>query len=112
MPYPMLADADVFVMPSMADAFGIVYLEAWMYEKPVIGARVGAIPDVISEYEDGLLVELDNYVELARKIELLLDHPDWSRAMGRKGKAKTLANFTQEKIAMQFREVFLEVSGR
>ncbi len=110
--HALLADADVFVMPSTAESFGIVYLEAWMYHTPVIGANAGAVPYVISEYENGLLVEPGNHVELARKIELLLDHRDWAAGMGKSGKAKALASYTQDKVAAQFRKVFLEVLGR
>src|SRR5512139_3454942 len=43
---------DVFVMPSKADSFGVVYLEAWLYKKPVIGVYAGGIPDVITEGKD------------------------------------------------------------
>ncbi|MFQ3630157.1 glycosyltransferase family 4 protein, partial [Roseiflexus sp.] len=44
-----LAAADVFALPSRTDSFGIVFLEAWCYGVPVIGARAGGIPDVIVE---------------------------------------------------------------
>lgn len=55
-----LAAADVFAMPSRTDSFGIVYLEAWTYDVPVIGARAGGVPAVIDDGENGLLVDFGN----------------------------------------------------
>ena len=62
------AACDLFVMPSRYDSFGIVYLEAWRCGKPVIGARVGAIPEVIDDGKDGLLVDFGNVDQLVSAI--------------------------------------------
>jgi glycosyltransferase involved in cell wall biosynthesis len=51
----VLAAADLLVQPSQRESFGIVFLEAWAASRPVIGARSGAAPTVISENVDGLL---------------------------------------------------------
>ena len=48
---------DVFALPSIAESSGIVYLEAWLCAKPVIGARIGAVQCVIEDGRDGLLVD-------------------------------------------------------
>ena len=45
-------EADLYLMPSRSDAFGISFLEAWSAGKPVIGARIGATPEVIRENID------------------------------------------------------------
>ena len=45
-----------FLNFSCTDSFGIVYLEAWLYRKPVIGARTWGVTDVIADGKDGLLV--------------------------------------------------------
>ncbi len=84
----ILSETDIFVMPSTAESFGIVYLEAWMHGIPVIGARSGAISDVISEYEDGFLIEPGNYVELAVKIRYLLENKAIASEFGKNGKWK------------------------
>jgi glycosyltransferase involved in cell wall biosynthesis len=70
---------DLFAMPSRYDSFGIVYLEAWRCGKPVIGAKVGAIPEVIEEGKDGLLVEFGEVDQLASAIISLLNNPDLCR---------------------------------
>ena len=83
---------DLFVMPSRYDSFGIVYLEAWRCGKPVIGARVGAIPEVIEEGKDGLLVEFGDVDQLASAMLHLLNHPDLCREMGEAGRKKVIEN--------------------
>jgi glycosyltransferase involved in cell wall biosynthesis len=94
----LLAATDVFALPSRIDSFGIVYLEAWAYEKPVIGARAGGVPDVIDEGVDGLLVEFGDPDGLAEAIESLLADPDRARSMGRKGRAKVVARYTWDHV--------------
>lgn len=105
----ILSETDIFVMPSTAESFGIVYIEAWMYGKPVIGARSGAISDVIAEYEDGFLIEPGNYVELAVKIRYLLENEDIASEFGEKGKMKVLDKYTWDVIADKWATVFERV---
>jgi len=109
----LLAATDVFALPSRVDSFGIVYLEAWMYEKPVIGAAAGGVPDVISEGEDGLLVPFGDVDCLAERIEFLLRHPAEAREMGVKGRRKVLANHTWQKITDRLLSIYeAVVAGR
>jgi glycosyltransferase involved in cell wall biosynthesis len=92
--HDMLAAADVFSMPSRTDSFGIVYLEAWLYRIPVVGARTWGVSDVITEGEDGLLVPFGDVAALAQALRHLLDHPDVRAAMGARGKEKVLRSNT------------------
>jgi glycogen(starch) synthase len=93
----LLAACDIFAMPSRTDSFGIVYLEAWLYEKPVIGARTWAISDVIDDGKDGLLVPFGDVQALAQTIEHLLGHPDERQAMGMRGKQKVERLYTWDR---------------
>lgn len=101
-----LSETDIFVMPSTAESFGIVYLEAWMHSKPVIGARSGAVADVITEYEDGFLIEPGNYVELAVKIRYLLENKNIASDLGKNGKRKVLSKYSWDIIADKWKTVF------
>jgi glycosyltransferase involved in cell wall biosynthesis len=94
----MFAAADVFAMPSRSDAFGIVYLEAWVCGLPVIGADAGGVPDVISDGTDGFLVPFRDTVALARRIKEMLENPQLARQMGERGKQKVLAHFTWDRV--------------
>jgi glycosyltransferase involved in cell wall biosynthesis len=90
----MLAAADVVAMPSRTDSFGIVYLEAWLYRKPVIGARTWGIGDVITEGRDGLLVPFGDAQALADAIGYLVDRPLERAAMGACGERKVYETHT------------------
>ncbi|MBL8094384.1 MAG: glycosyltransferase family 4 protein [Anaerolineales bacterium] len=92
--YDLLAAADLQAMPSRTDSFGIVYLEAWLAGKPVIGAQAWAMDEVISDGVDGLLVPFGDPKSLADAIAALLADPERRAAMGAAGRAKVLARYT------------------
>lgn len=79
------AACSIFAMPSRSDSFGIVYTEAWLQKKPVIGARCGSIPWIIHDGIDGLLVAFGNVDELAHNILSLLKDPDRCETLGTAG---------------------------
>lgn len=85
---------DVMAMPSKEESFGIAYLEAWLCEKPVVGARIGSTACVIDDGRDGLLADPDDPADVARAIDALLADPGLRAQMGRSGREKTLANHT------------------
>ena len=92
------AACDVFVMASSADSFGTVYLEAWLYGKPVIGAEAGGVPDVVSRGRDGLLVGFGRHVELADAITRLLADGELRRRLGEAGRRKVLDEYTLDAV--------------
>lgn len=108
----LLASCDIFVMPSGEESFGIAFLEAWACGKPVIGARIGAIPSVIDEGRDGLLVNYGDAGDLARAILELLADPARRLHMGQAGQSKVLQNYTWEIVADQVRAVYTRVIAR
>lgn len=92
----LLAATDVLAMPSRTDSFGIVYLEAWLYSKPVIGARAWGIGDVIADGVDGLLVPFGDVEALAHELAALLSDPSRRAQLGEAGRRKVLARYTWE----------------
>jgi len=101
-----LAAADVLVMPSRADSFGIAYLEAWAYGRPVIGARIDGIQDVIQDGEDGLLVAFGDSAALAWALAALLDDSARAQAMGARGRAKVMARYTWDAVYARVRPAY------
>lgn len=97
----LLNACDVLLLPSTGEAFGIVFLEAWAVGKPVIGARAGAIPFVISEGRDGLLVTPGDATELAQKIESLITQPELRNQLAINGQNKVYQRYTIDRIADQ-----------
>lgn len=102
----LFAAVDVFAYPSGYESFGIAFLEAWVAGKPVIGCRRGAIPTVVAEGEDGLLVAFGDAHGLADAIGRLLDDVGMREAFGAAGRRKVLARYTWPLVARRFREVY------
>ncbi len=92
--WALLAAADVLALPSRTESFGIVFLEAWLCRKPVIGARSGAIPDVVSQGMDGLLVEFGDVEGLADALRTLLTDPAYAAQLGERGYQKVQQRYT------------------
>jgi glycogen synthase len=92
----LLAATDVLAMPSRTDSFGIVYLEAWFYGKPVIGARAWGIADVITHGVDGVLVPFGDVETLAYELASLLAAPARRVQFGEAGRRKVLQHYTWE----------------
>jgi glycosyltransferase involved in cell wall biosynthesis len=97
---------DVFAMPSIAESFGIAYLEAWVCRKPVIGSRIGSTQCVIENGVDGLLVEPENPEDLAGAIRRLLSNRPLREQMGRAGCSKTISRFTWDAITDKVEHIY------
>lgn len=108
----LLAACDVFVLPSGEESFGIAFLEAWACGKPVVGARVGAIPSVINEGVDGLLFKYDDPNNLAQALLGLLADQARRIQLGTAGQRKTLTNYTWETVTDRIRQIYTEAIAR
>ena len=101
-------------MPSRSDAFGISFLEAWASGKPVIGARIGATPEVIRENIDGFLVEFDNPKDIAHKAIQLLKNKKKRKKFGRAGQIRVSQKFTWDLVVKKTHMTYqnlLKLSG-
>lgn len=105
----LLAACDLLALPSRVDSFGIVFLEAWLYGKPVVGADAGGIPDVVENERDGLLVPFGDAGALAQAIRRLLQDRALASELGTRGCAKVRAEHTWEHKYQIVREVYVRV---
>jgi glycosyltransferase involved in cell wall biosynthesis len=96
-----LSSIDVLVLPSLYEGLGVAALEGMAAGKPVVATRVGGLAESIVDGETGFLVPPRDGVALADVIERLVADPTMARAMGRKGAARVLSNFTIEQMATQ-----------
>ncbi len=102
----LLDACDLVVLPSRTDSFGIVFLEAWLYDKPVIGARAGGIPAVISDGVDGFLVPFGDAEGLAQRVGELLADKALACRLGENGHRKVLAEMTWDHKYALVRNVY------
>jgi glycosyltransferase involved in cell wall biosynthesis len=93
---------DLFVAPSLYESFGLVYIEAMNYGKPVIGCHAGGIPEVVEDGVTGTLVEPEAPAQLAAAISAMLKSPGRMREFGQAGRAQVTGRFTYTRMAEQF----------
>ena len=105
----LLARADVFVHPTLDDCFPLVLLEAMQHALPIIATPVGAIPDIVEDGVNGLLVPERDVRALAEKMEIHIDHPERARDMGKRGRKilqdKYMHSFYEYKLLNILQEV-------
>lgn len=106
-----LAAADVYAQPSRTDSFGIAYLEAWCYAKPVIGAYAGGVPAVIRHGIDGLLVPFGAVPSLAAALGRLLRDHELARALGAAGRARVLRELTWDAAYARARALYARLTA-
>jgi len=93
---------DLFVAPSLYESFGLVYIEAMNYAKPVIGCRAGGIPEVVDDGVTGRLVDPESPGQLAEAMIGLLQSPQHLREMGLAGRGQVLTRFSYTAMAEKF----------
>ena len=96
--------ARVMVLPSLSEGLGRVVVEAMLLGTPVIGSRVGGIPDLISDGENGYLVEAGNEAELTAALRQMYEAD--VAAMGDKARAFAEDFFSPEKYVEGYRKLF------
>lgn len=89
---------DIFIMPARSvegdfEGFGIVYLEANLYGKPVIAGRSGGVADAVIDQETGLLVNPECANEIAAAIKLLVEDSEKRLKFGKQGRERILRDF-------------------
>jgi glycosyltransferase involved in cell wall biosynthesis len=94
-----LAGADLAILPSHTDNFGLSIAEAEACGLPLVSYRVGGIPEEVDEGRTAILVELFNHQQLADAIIRLIENPAFAREMGRRGAQFMRENFSWKKAA-------------
>ena len=94
----VLSECEMLVLPSKSESFGLVFLEAWMHEKPVIGCNLAPVSELVEHKKNGLLVEFGNIEQLKKAILYLLNNPDVSSKFGKNGKNKALKLNSKENL--------------
>lgn len=105
----LFAACDVFAYPSRYESFGIAFVEAWAAGKPVVGCRAGAVPSIVSDGVDGILVPVDDPVSLSLALLRLLKSPDLRHRLGVAGREKVRRRYTWGTVMPRWRNVYERV---
>lgn len=105
----LLAASDVFVMSSLWEGLGLVFLEAMAARLPVVSTRVSAIPEVVLEGQTGLLVPPADAEALSQALLALARDPAERRRMGERGAARVRADFGLSRMVEETLAVYREL---
>ncbi len=104
-------EASVFCLPTRLEPFGIAFLEASAHALPVVGTRIGAIPDFIEDGRSGYLVADGDVDGLAARLVELLGDPDKCRAFGEYGRRSVRERYTWEATGKRIRQAIARTLG-
>lgn len=108
----VLVGADLFLLPSETESFGLAALEAMACEVPVIATRAGGIPEVVVHGETGYLCEVGDVDGMAAAALSLLKDEDRRQAMGAAGRRRAVESFSQDAVVQRYRAIYERVTGR
>jgi N-acetyl-alpha-D-glucosaminyl L-malate synthase BshA len=104
-----LGVADVFLLPSELESFGLAALEAHACEVPVIATRIGGIPEVVSEGETGYLSDVGDVEKMSEDTLRLIKDDGLRRAFGEKGRELAIQRYGSDKIIPQYIRFYEQV---
>lgn len=101
-----LSVADLLLLPSQSESFGLTALEAMASEVPVIATRVGGIPEVVEDGGCGFLFDIGDIDRMAEAAMNVLQDDAERNRLGARGREIALSNFTTDKIIPQYERLY------
>lgn len=102
----VLAKSDIVLFPSDGESFGLVPLEALLCEVPVIGARAGGLPEVVTDGEHGYLLPVGDWQGMGDACVRLANDLSLRRSMGVAGRERSIRDFSPETIVDQYEALY------
>jgi L-malate glycosyltransferase len=113
---PNIADylsvADLLLLPSETESFGLAALEAMACEVPVIATRTGGLPEVVLHGETGYLVDLGDTKTMADCAIAIISNDRKRRQMGERGRAWAVERFNTDRIIPQYEKLYERIIHR
>lgn len=108
--FPLIQAADLVVLPSIFEGFGIAQCECMLLEKPVIGTRVGGFLQIIEDGESGVLVPPGDGFGLATAIEGLLRDPARRTQIGLAARRRIITAFSAQRVAHAYLQIYRQLA--
>jgi N-acetyl-alpha-D-glucosaminyl L-malate synthase BshA len=103
---PQIADylsvADVLLLPSEQESFGLAALEAMACEVPVVASRVGGVPEVVTDGETGYLSEMGDVEKMGMDAARLAMDAELRRAMGKRARESAISRYSTDLVIPQY----------
>ncbi len=103
------AAADVCVVPSHYEPFGLVAIEAMASSTPVVASDVGGLQFTVVPEETGLLAAPQDEAAFAAAIDRILSNPDWANQLGQQARARVEEKFSWDGVAHQLSELYIKL---
>jgi N-acetyl-alpha-D-glucosaminyl L-malate synthase BshA len=104
-----LGIADVFLLPSELESFGLAALEAQACEVPVVASRIGGIPEVVTDNETGFMSDIGDIEKMSEDVVKLLNNEEMRREFGKKARESAITRYSTEKIIPQYIEFYEKI---
>ncbi len=102
----LLPVADILLLPSELESFGLVALEAMACEVPVVATRVGGLPEVVRDGVDGYLYPVGDVASMAGGCLRILESPALHKEMGKSARERALRDFSAGAIVVQYEDLY------
>lgn len=103
---PLLANADLFLIPTASESFGLSALEAMAMAVPVVGTNTGGLPEVVTNGTTGMLYPVGDVDAMAAGALSILTQPGLQESMGAAGAADARARFALDNVVSQYESLY------
>ena len=108
-----MSTRDILVFPTKHESFPLIILEAMQFGIPVIATKEGAISEIVTDGETGILIDKDTPSQIAEKLQLLKNNPELCIKMGNKARLKYEQKYTighfERNLENVFNNILLEI---
>ncbi|MBO8129070.1 MAG: glycosyltransferase family 4 protein [Peptococcaceae bacterium] len=107
--FPLLSEADLFLLTSKMEGLPVTLLEAMAASTPVVVTGVGGMPEIVQLAQNGYVVPVDDMEQFAARIQALLVQPDLKQKLAENGRQALRKHFTAEQFIKHTLQVYQEV---
>lgn len=107
----IIADADIVVVPSRFEGFGLTAVEAMALSRPVVASSVGGLPEIIESNVSGMLVPSQSPEDLARMLSLLITDEVLRHRLGENGRKNVEEKFSTSAAVTAFRDIYCRAAS-
>lgn len=104
----LMQSANLMVLPSLKEAFGLVLIEAMHAGLPIIASQVGGIPEIIMDQKNGILIEPANKNSLVKALNKLLSKDELAKQLSKNG-LEHWKNFSASQMAEKTGQIYQEI---
>ena len=110
-PVPLLSCADLFILPSSQESFGMAALEAMACEVPVIASTVGGLPELIDDGQTGFLCAMDDVSGMAARAMEIIEDSELAASIGKAAAKSVSLRFCKDRVVPQYEDLYTRVTA-